>query len=606
MTERCSSGFTSRCGHSAIASTRASSTVPVWGAAAPPAADPHGTRGESTAVARTRRRPSDAAGRYRRSAADPSRPARRSISYDPRRSGLGFSADATRLGPRRTGRVTEHICRDVRADDLEAFALLAEGQTYIGPPRTICGAIAPTSSPTSTSAWPGTSCAASITAHIAKDGYWYIHPDQHRTLSIREAARIQTFPDDFRFAGTQTHRYRQIGNAVPPCSARRSGGRSCEPLEGPRDASPRRAHDVRDDSARVARQDARAAPLGGHRSSPWHVLMAEMLPAPRPRRPGRAACSRRCCARADARRRWSTTQTRRQSPARLGLEARRDIDRSRPRARRATSTARCPTTSSICGCFPASATTSPRPCCASASVDARCSSTRNTTRIAARLNGRDRQRRCQLRLDLHRLAGPRDPTPHSTTPSWTWARSSAGPAHRAVALPVAADCATGAGASRLEPRARARDRSRHERRPPTVLPSARRLMSSLRDIGYDLPRPSPISSTTASTPTPDHRGRPHRRRRRLLIRVTDDGIGMTPRGLTRRCATAAARTTPSGLLATSALGSRRPRCRNAADSPWHRAPSAGRIAIRRWDLDAVIRRNCWAWSASAFGRRRHI
>ena len=55
-----------------------------------------------------------------------------------------------------------------------------------------------------------------VTAHMAKDGYWYIHHQQNRTLSIREAARVQSFPDGFRFHGTPSNRFHQVGEAVAP------------------------------------------------------------------------------------------------------------------------------------------------------------------------------------------------------------------------------------------------------------------------------------------------------------------------------------------------------------------------------------------------------
>lgn len=116
-----------------------------------------------------------------------------------------------------------------------------------------------------------------ITAHIAKDGYWYIHPRQPRTLTVREAARIQTFPDDFRFAGPPSVAFKQIGNAVPPLVAQTIGSAVLISLAG----GERAVISTRVTAAKLARwyndQDNFASMPWLKTDNRWKFLLGELL-----------------------------------------------------------------------------------------------------------------------------------------------------------------------------------------------------------------------------------------------------------------------------------------------------------------------------------------
>lgn len=123
---------------------------------------------------------------------------------------------AKRLRPPGVSKVIhDHMTRPVRADDREAFELMTSSTLYSDLPDRLKRYRSDTFND-KYKRLPWDDLSRTITAHIAKDGYWYIHPSEHRTLTVREAARIQTFPDTFRFAGTRSDAFRQIGNAVPP------------------------------------------------------------------------------------------------------------------------------------------------------------------------------------------------------------------------------------------------------------------------------------------------------------------------------------------------------------------------------------------------------
>lgn len=118
--------------------------------------------------------------------------------------------------------IYDHVVRPVREDDRKIFELMPPGGRYVDIPWEYKRYDDRSFGDKYFKLRWNEPC-HTITAHIDKDGYRYIHPEQLRTLSVREAARVQGFPDHFRFAGHRSNRYRQVGNAVPPLLAKLIG-----------------------------------------------------------------------------------------------------------------------------------------------------------------------------------------------------------------------------------------------------------------------------------------------------------------------------------------------------------------------------------------------
>lgn len=121
---------------------------------------------------------------------------------------------------KRASKLTNHVSRPHSERDLRDFALIKEGENSATAMRDRNIAFEFPYDKTSfkdrytrQSRWKACS---TIVAHLSKDGLMFIHPTQNRSLTPREAARIQSFPDWFRFPEARTHSFRLIGNAVPP------------------------------------------------------------------------------------------------------------------------------------------------------------------------------------------------------------------------------------------------------------------------------------------------------------------------------------------------------------------------------------------------------
>jgi DNA (cytosine-5)-methyltransferase 1 len=132
---------------------------------------------------------------------------------------LGSYAKLMRAGADRET-VFDHVCRTHNDQDLEAFRLMRQGGWYRDLPKRLKRYRDDIfEDKYKKLSWDKPS--GCVTAHLSRDCYTHIHPSQARTISVREAARLQSFPDSFYFAGSMGTKFRLIGNAVPPLAAMR-------------------------------------------------------------------------------------------------------------------------------------------------------------------------------------------------------------------------------------------------------------------------------------------------------------------------------------------------------------------------------------------------
>ncbi|MDD2984098.1 MAG: DNA cytosine methyltransferase [Crocinitomicaceae bacterium] len=123
--------------------------------------------------------------------------------------------------------VTQHLARPNNENDLEIYRIAVDKWNngkrlnYAELPERLIKHSNTTSFVNRFQVVNGNGVSHTVVAHIAMDGHYYIHPDkkQNRSISVREAARIQSFPDDYFFEGSRTAAFKQIGNAVPPLMA---------------------------------------------------------------------------------------------------------------------------------------------------------------------------------------------------------------------------------------------------------------------------------------------------------------------------------------------------------------------------------------------------